>query len=70
MFVFCKMIISLLSSLLNIIIGSVIIESMVGGSVGAWCLVGWLVVGRSVIGGFNKTSPYDHLLIQQLFLVP
>ena len=52
------MMISLLSSLLNIIIGSVIIESMVGGSVGAWCLVGWSVVGRSVVGGFNKTSFY------------
>ena len=52
-FVFCKVIVLLFSSLLNTIIASVgwwVCGRWIGGSVGKWS-----VVGGSVVGGFNKT---------------
>ena len=52
MFVFCKVNISLFSSLLKMITASV--GRWVGGSVGKLSVVGWSVVGGSVVGGFNK----------------
>ena len=54
MFVFCKVNVSLFSSFLNMIIGSV--GWWVGGSMCKWSVVGWSVVGGSVVGGFNKTQ--------------
>ena len=47
-FMFCKVNILLFSSLLNMTTASV--GRWVGGSVGKWSVVGWLV-----FGGFNKT---------------
>ena len=47
-FMFCKVNILFFSSRLNMVTASV--GRWVGGSVGKWSVVGWLVVG-----GFNKT---------------
>ena len=60
MFVFYKINIFQLSSLWNRIVsfGSLIIGSVgwwVGGSVSKWSVICWLVVGGSMVGGFNET---------------